>query len=83
MCLISTSEDLVEGLRLLSCHSSSYHRSNWSLRSGRTKANAIHLNSLHLHCSTSGSTLHSFGEISSALLWEWYAYIHAKKFLFF
>lgn len=84
MCLISTLEDLVEGLRLLSCHSLSYHRSNWSLRSGRAKANAIHLHSLHIYTVQHLDQLsHSSGEISSALLWEWYAYTHTKTFLFF
>lgn len=45
-CLILTSEDLVVSLLLLSCFSLSCHRSNWCLRSGRAKANAIHLHSL-------------------------------------
>ncbi len=45
-CLILTPEDLVESLLLLSCFFLSCHRSNWCLRSGRAKANAIHLHSL-------------------------------------
>lgn len=82
-CLISTSEDLVESLLLLSCFSLSCHRSNWCLRSGRAKANAIHLHSLHIYIAQHLDQLsHFFGEISSTLLWEWYAYTHAKMFLF-
>lgn len=82
-CLISTSEDLVASLLLLSCFSLSCHRSNWCLRSGRAKANAIHLYILYIYIAQHLDQLsHSFGEISSALLWEWYAYTHAKMFLF-
>lgn len=61
MCLISTSKDLVEGLRLLSCHSLSYHRSNWSLRSGRAQGKCNPSSQpTYLHCSTSGLTLTLF-----------------------
>lgn len=80
MCLISTSEDLVEGQQSLSSYSLSCHRSNRCLRSGKAKANAIHLHSLHIYIAQHLDQLsHSFGEISSALLWEWYAYTAVVK----